>query len=81
MRTEESKIEKINISFSEKDKFNQPGRFVQRKFKSPMHWMINTLDLFKYAPALSGVYFSKTISPPFREMIMLTVAIANDCNV
>jgi alkylhydroperoxidase/carboxymuconolactone decarboxylase family protein YurZ len=71
---------KLNTSFYDKDKFNHPGQFVQRKFKDPIHFMHNLFDLLTHTPDLIRVYFGRAISPGFREMIMLTVAITNDCN-
>ena len=72
---------KINTLFYEKDKFNKPGQFIQRRFKNPLHLIHNVFDLLKYTPDLISVYIAKTISPGFREMIMLTVASTNDCNL
>ena len=43
--------------------------------------MHNLFDLLAYTPDLTRVYFAKTISPGFREMIMLTVASTNDCHL
>ena len=71
---------KLNTSFYNKDKLNYPGQFVQRKFKEPSHFLHNLLDLLTYTPDLIRVYIGGAISPRFREMIMLTVASANDCN-
>lgn len=72
---------KLNTSFYHKDKFNHPGQFVQRKFKDPIHFMHNLFDLVTYTPDLIRVYVGRAISPGFREMIMLTVASTNDCNL
>jgi len=71
---------KLNTSFYDKDKFNHPSQFVQRKFKDPIHFMHNLFDLLTHTPDLIRVYFGRAISPGFREMIMLTVAVTNDCN-
>jgi hypothetical protein len=70
----------LNTLFSEKDKFHNPGQFVQRHFKEPLHFLHNLFDLLTYTPDLIRVYFGRAISPRFREMIMLTVASTNDCN-
>jgi hypothetical protein len=72
--------EKIRKVFYEKDRFHQPGQFVQRRFKDPLHFLHNLLDLLTYTSGLVRVYLGRSISPRFREMIMLTVASANDCN-
>jgi hypothetical protein len=72
---------KLNTLFYEKDRFHKPGQFIQRKFKDPWHFVHNLFDLLAYTPDLTRVYFAKTISPGFREMIMLTVAGTNDCNL
>jgi hypothetical protein len=72
--------EKLNAEFYEKDKLHHPGRFVQRKFKDPFHFLHNLIDLLGYAPDIIRVYLGKAISPRLREMIMLAVAGANDCN-
>lgn len=71
---------RLNTSFYEKDKFHTPGRFVQRKFRDPLHFLHNLFDLFTYTPDLFRVYLGRAISPGFREMIMLTVASSNDCD-
>jgi hypothetical protein len=71
---------KLNTVFYEKDKLRRPGQFVQRKFKDPIHFFHNLVDLLTYTPDLMRVYFGRAISPGFREMIMLTVASANDCS-
>jgi hypothetical protein len=71
---------KLNTSFYDKDKFNHPGQFVQRKFKDPLHFLHNLFDLLTYTPDLIRVYFGRAISPSFREMVMLTIASTNDCN-
>jgi len=72
---------RLGTSFYEKDKFHTPGRFVQRRFKDPLHFLHNLIDLLTYAPDLFRVYLGKVIAPGFREMIMLTVASSNDCNL
>lgn len=74
-------LKRINTIFYEKDKFNKPGQFVQRTFKNPWHLIHNFFELFSYTPDLIRVYFAKIISPHFRELIMLTVASANDCHL
>jgi hypothetical protein len=71
----------LKISFYRKDKFNKPGRFIQRRFKDPVHFLHNLMELLACVPELVRVYFGKTISPGFREMIMLTVASTNDCKL
>ncbi len=71
---------KLTTLFYERDKFNRPGQFVQRKFKDPIHFLHNLVELLTYTPDLIRVYFGRAISPGFREMIMLTVASTNDCN-
>lgn len=79
--SQDESSKKINTLFYEKDRFNKPGQFIQRKFKNPLHLMHNLFDLLAYTPDLTRVYFAKTISPGFREMIMLTVASTNDCHL
>ena len=71
--------ERLCTAFHERDKFNAPGRFVQRRFKDPLHFLHNLLDLLTYTTDLARVYLGRSISPRFREMIMLTVASTNDC--
>lgn len=71
----------INTIFYEKDKFNKPGQFIKRTFRNPWHLVHNLFELFSYTPDLIRVYFSKIISPRLRELIMLTVASANDCHL
>ncbi len=66
--------------FHEKDMFHHPGHFVQRRFRDFPHFLHNLLEMLTYLPELFRVYFGRTISPRFREMIMLTVASTNDCN-
>jgi len=70
----------IAATLYEKDRFNQPGRFVQRRFRDLPHFFHNLFELLTYLPEICRVYVGKTISPRFREMIMLTVASTNDCN-
>ncbi|MEN6476162.1 MAG: hypothetical protein ABFD81_19260 [Syntrophaceae bacterium] len=70
----------LKAVFHAKDKLNHPGQFVQRKFKDPFHFLRNLFDLLTYTPDLILVYFGRSISPRFREMIMLTVASTNECN-
>ncbi len=70
----------IKTVFYEKDRLNRPGRYVQRRFRDPLHFLRNLLDLLRYTPDLVRVYLRRAISPRLREMIMLTVATANDCN-
>jgi alkylhydroperoxidase/carboxymuconolactone decarboxylase family protein YurZ len=77
----EKELKRINAIFYEKDKFNKPGQFIQRQFKNPWHFIHNLFELFSYTPDLIRVYFSKTISPRFRELIMLTVASTNNCHL
>jgi hypothetical protein len=72
---------RLNTSFYDKDRFNHPGQFVQRKFRNPLHFLHNLYDLITYTPDLIRVYLGRAISPRFREMIMLTVASTNDCNL
>jgi hypothetical protein len=73
-------VRRFKPVFHEKDKFNHPGQFLQRRFKNPMHFVHNLIDLLRYTPDLIRVYFGRAISPRFREMIMLTVASTNDCS-
>lgn len=74
-------VKGINTEFYAKDKLKHPGRFVRRRFKDPLHFLHNLFDLLMYMPDLIRVYFGRAIPPDFRELIMLTVAGANDCNV
>jgi len=71
----------LNTSFYDKDKYNNLGQFIQRRFKDPLHFAHNLFDLLTYTPDLIKVYFGKAISPDFREKIMLTVASTNDCYI
>lgn len=71
--------ERLKTVFYEKDRFNCPGQFVQRRFKDPLHFLHNLFDLLTYTSDLVLVYLGRSISPRFREMIMLTVASTNDC--
>lgn len=71
--------EELKMVFYEKDKFHQPGQFVQRRFKDPLHFLHNLLDLLTYTTDLVRIYVGRSISPRLREMIMLTVASTNDC--
>lgn len=77
----EKELKRINTIFYEKDKFNKPSQFIQRQFKNPLHLIHNLFDLLFYTPDLIRVYVAKTISPRFRELIMLTVASTNDCHL
>ncbi len=67
-------------SFYEKDRFHRPGQFVQRRFRDLPHFFHNLCGLLRHLPGICRVYVGKTVPPRFREMIMLTVASANDCN-
>lgn len=77
----EKGLKRINTIFYENDRFNKPGQFIQRKFRNPLHFVHNLFELISFTPDLIRVYFAKIISPRFRELIMLTVASANDCHV
>jgi len=68
------------ISFYEKDRFHRPGQFVQRRFRSLPHFFHSLCGLLGHLPGICRVYAGRTVSPRFREMIMLTVASTNDCN-
>ena len=70
----------LKTEFYVKDRYNRPGEFVQRRFKDPLHFLHNLSDLLAYTPDLVRVYFGRAITPRFREMIMLTVVISNDCH-
>jgi hypothetical protein len=70
----------LRTIFFERDKLHRPGQPVQRRFKGTVHFLRNLLDLLTYTPDLVRVYLGRAISPRLRELIMLTVASANDCN-
>ncbi|HQP31518.1 MAG TPA: hypothetical protein PLB81_09330 [Deltaproteobacteria bacterium] len=74
-----SRAKHLDTVFYEKDKTNHPGRFVRRRFRDPLHFLHNLIDLLKYTPDLIRVYLLRAISPRLREKLMLTVAMTNDC--
>ena len=70
----------LETSFSDKDRYHRPGNFVQRRFRDPLHFLNNLAGLLGYVPDIVRVYVFRAISPRLRELIMLTVSGANDCN-
>ena len=72
---------KLAVSFYYKDKLDKSYPLTRRKFKGPVHFLHNSFELMKYTGTLLGVYTVRTVSPEFREKIMLTTTFANDCYV
>ncbi len=66
-------------SFYEKDRCGQPGTVVKRQYRGPGHVLFRLLDLLGYTFPLLRVYVLRTLSPAFREKIMITTAMANRC--
>jgi hypothetical protein len=70
---------RYDLSFYEKDQGHQPGTVFRRRYRSPGHFLYRFFDLTRYAWPLVQVYGLRAISPGFREKIMITTAMANNC--
>ena len=70
----------LDTIFYEKDRCHRPGEFVQRRFRNPIHFLRNLVNLIGYTPDIIRVYVGRAITPRLREMIMLNVAVADDCH-
>ncbi|MEW6080130.1 MAG: hypothetical protein AB1724_20155 [Thermodesulfobacteriota bacterium] len=70
---------RYDLSFYDMDRGDQPGVTCRRRYRSPGHFFYRLFDLTRYAWPLARVYGLRTISPGFREKIMITTALANNC--
>jgi hypothetical protein len=70
---------RYDLCFYEKDKFHQSGEVVRRRYQGLGHFLYRLGDLLRYAWPLLRVYVLRTIAPGFREKIMITTALANNC--
>lgn len=70
---------RYDLSFYEKDKSHQPGAVVKRRYQSLSHALYRFFDFLRYAWPLLRVYVLRTLAPGFREKIMITTALANNC--
>ena len=75
------KSRKPELIFYYKEKYYKPGEFVVRSYRDIGNILFRLLDLLQYSGDIAEVYLKKTISPAFREKIMLTSAIANNCHM
>lgn len=56
------------------------GRTAPRRYRSPGHALHHLVELLRLGPCLLRVYALRTVSPAFRERIMIITAISNDCS-
>jgi len=70
---------RYDLSFYEKDRCHQPGVMVKRRYKSAGHLLHRLLDTLQYSYPIFRVYILRALSAKFREKIMLTAAITNQC--
>ena len=75
------KNRKPDLIFYSKEKYYHPGEFVIRTYSDIGNVLFRLLDLIKYLGYIAEIYLKKTLSPAFREKIMLTSAIANNCHL
>ena len=78
--SKETGTQGLNTIFYEKDRCHRPGEIVQRRFKDPLHFLHNLINLIGYTPDIIRVYAGRSLSPRLREMIMLNVSIIDDCH-
>lgn len=52
----------------------------RRSFRNPSHFLYHLRELLAVQVTVAEVYLSRTISPAFRERIMLVTAYANECS-
>lgn len=70
---------RYDLSFYEKDRCGTPGVAVQRRYRGPGHVIYRLWDTLRYSYPLVRVYIFRSLSPPFREKIMLVTARTNNC--
>jgi hypothetical protein len=70
---------RCDLAFYDMDRGHHPGSFVRRRYRSPGHFLYRLFDLARYAWPLARVYGMRTLSPGFREKIMIATAMANNC--
>ena len=72
---------RYSLAFDDKDRFGQPGRFVKRRYRGVFHFLFRLADTLRYLYPLLRVFLLRTIPPAFREKIMITTAVSNDCSM
>lgn len=70
---------RYDLSFYEKDRCGKPGVAVQRRYHGLGHVIYRLWDTLRYSYPLIRVYVLRSLSPPFREKIMLVTARTNNC--
>ena len=70
---------RYDLSFYEKDRCGRPGVAVQRRYRGPNHLLYRLWDTLRYGYPLVRVYGFRSLSPAFREKIMIVTARANIC--
>lgn len=70
---------RCDLSFYEKDQCRQPGVAVKRRYQGLGHALYRLWDTLRYSYPLARVYGFRSLSPAFREKIMLVTARTNSC--
>ncbi len=70
---------RYSLDFCEKDRCGEPGKFVKRKYHGLGHFLFRLEELSRNLYPLLLVYLFHTISPAFREKILITTSNSNSC--
>jgi len=70
---------RCDLSFYEKDRCGRTGDIVQRRYHGLGHVIYRLWDTLRYTYPLARVYVFRSLSPAFREKIMLVTARTNNC--
>ncbi|MFZ5563518.1 MAG: hypothetical protein ACOZBW_05650 [Thermodesulfobacteriota bacterium] len=70
---------RCELSFYDKDRCGQPGVAVRRRYQGLGHMLYRLWDTLRYGYPLARVYGFRSLSPGFREKIMLVTARTNSC--
>ena len=67
------------VSMHEQDWLPE-GEAARRRYRSPAHLLHHFGELAGMLLPVAEVYLLRALSPAFREQVMITTAMANDCS-
>ncbi len=68
-----------DVTFYERDKLGRPGEFVKRRFRDYKHFFYRFFDTLQYSYPAVMVLLFRSISPAFREKIIINISLSNSC--